>query len=97
MIACIIISELKAYSLHFNKISQIVFYDFVCVCSVCFSCNLNTERQPLLYTGMFTSTYDCAWKGQNVSLSGGLPRIIWGEMVGFHSGEVERREGVRGC
>lgn len=52
-------------------------------------------RRPS-FTGMFTSRYDWAWKGQNVRLSGGASKNNFEEMVGFHSGEVERKEGVRG-
>lgn len=48
------------------------------------------------FTGMFTSRYDWAWKGQNVRLSRGASKNNLEEMVGFHSGEVERKEGVRG-
>lgn len=47
------------------------------------------------FTGMFTSRYDWAWKGQNVRLSRGASQNNLEEMVGFHS-EVERQKEVRG-
>lgn len=47
-------------------------------------------------TGIFTSRYDWAWKGQNVRLSGKAFKNNLEEMVGFHSGEVERQGEGRG-
>lgn len=59
-------------------------------------CDLTAGMQPLSYTGMFASVYDWTRKGQNVRLSRGASKNNLEDMVGFHSGEVERREGVRG-
>lgn len=64
---------------------------------LCFGENLNAAGMRLPpFTGMFTSRYDWARKGQNVRLSGGVSKNNLDEMLGFHSGGVERKEEVRG-
>lgn len=63
---------------------------------LCWAETWTQECKRASFTGMFTSRYDWAWKGQNVSLSRGASKNNLEEMVGFHSGGVERKEGVRG-